>query len=452
MAELSFILDSDETAVLELKLGQYMIGPRGDQGQQGEPGPMGTLTPDDTAKLDKAVSQAGTSAANAAGSATAAANSATNAANSAQHAVDDGQAAADDAKAAARDAEAAAQQAQSNQTGAQAQAEASAASATAAKTSETNSKAWEALAQDWAQKLGGTVDGVGYSAKYWAQAATASATTATTKATAADTAATNSQASATASAGSAANAKTSETNAAASATTAANTVANTVKKTGDTMTGALNLAAGVPIYIGYGTSTPYLVGDAGIPGVGFVDSTHSFWNMQIRDNGVINLRNNLFISAGGADIYGRLNLNQTGSYGEMAMHSTDGTQMFLRGRAAGGGMEWVNNAYNGVVAYMDDGGNVQHNGQGVFGSCTVRTDGNIYMPWAGQWISDTFNGKANNGAQVVWNSGVSELGELNGRSSTAIDASSPWVVIGARAAVGTDINRLWFHVVWQRNQ
>jgi hypothetical protein len=157
MSDLTFILDSDETAVLELKLGQYMLGERGYTGQDGPPGPPGTLTPDDEATLQKAVTDSQASASAASGSATASAQSAASAANSAALAQSSGQAAATAAQNSANDAAASASSATgsasdataksvaaaASATASQASATAADASKTAAKTSETNSKTSE---------------------------------------------------------------------------------------------------------------------------------------------------------------------------------------------------------------------------------------------------------------------------------------------------------------------
>jgi hypothetical protein len=189
MADLKFQLDMDRTAVLELKLGTYIRGDRGQQGPQGEDGPAGTLTDADQATLQDAIDESAASAAAALQSQGAAAGSATAAQSSAQQAAGSVTAAGASATQSANSAQQAAQSAtsaaasesdvaQSAQT-ATAAATAAGNSQTAAHTSETNSanSAAAALASQ--------------------NAAAGSATAAGTSATAAGTSATNAAASAT---------------------------------------------------------------------------------------------------------------------------------------------------------------------------------------------------------------------------------------------------------------
>lgn len=68
--------------------------------------------------------------------------------------------------------------------------------------------------------------------------------------------------------------------------------------------------------------------------------------------------NDLTLTGGGVVTKGRSYFNITTGAGELAMQNTSGGYFYMRGRnPAGGGMEWVNNAYSTVVASMDDGGN-----------------------------------------------------------------------------------------------
>lgn len=184
MGGFAFELEADETAVLELKLGQYIKGDQGATGPTGPAGPQGELSPDDKDYITQQASIAQTAANNANGSATSAAQSASQA----QTASTQAQAARDAASQSATSAQTAA----TNATNSAANA---ATSATNAQTQATNAAASAAAALASQN------------------AASGSATNAATSAAAA-------LASQNAAATSATNAKTSETNAAASAAAA----------------------------------------------------------------------------------------------------------------------------------------------------------------------------------------------------------------------------------------
>ena len=245
--------------------------------------------------------------------------------------------------------------------------------------------------------------------------------------------------------------------------------ANKVTKTGDTMTGQLTMSNGaVTMYQAAGGANYGYVGPYGTPGaagsgMGFVNSALNAWNFQVSDDGTAVLRNTMNINGACWVNGGRLWLMQPGSYGEICFYSTDRTAMFLRGRTGGGGMEWINNAYNAVVGTMDDGGNVSFGqinsrGIGVFagevqsgnGGGRLGTDGNLYMGWCGDWLSNQLGAKAPNGAQVQWNSGISELASAMGGNNT-VDGSNPWVMEGVRVTTSSDINRIYPRIVWLRN-
>lgn len=94
------------------------------------------------------------------------------------------------------------------------------------------------------------------------------------------------------------------------------------------------------------------------------------------------------------------------------------------------------------------GGDVNMSGGGKF-----TQNGNVYMQWAGQWLSDYLtnlnNGKAGAGAQVQWNSGIAEFGSVpTGESAGTADLPAPWVLIGLR----NSFYRLYLRAVWLRNQ
>ncbi|MGF6877357.1 hypothetical protein [Paraburkholderia sp. MM5477-R1] len=229
-----------------------------------------------------------------------------------------------------------------------------------------------------------------------------------------------------------------------------------VLKTGDTMTGALTMANQAAINLGYGGGATFLRGDTGMPGCGFVNSSGASWNMMIYDDGRVTLRNTLNINAGGINLTGRLNCRQPGAYGEIGMFSADGTVMYMRGRLSAGGMEWVNNAYNSVVASMDDVANmtvesIRTRGSAYIGGGIVSTDGNLYMTWAGDWLSNVLGGKAGAGAQVHHNSGLWEFGQASGGAAdTTVVSGDPWVMVGIRTTTGP--GWLYLQAVWLRNQ
>lgn len=171
------------------------------------------------------------------------------------------------------------------------------------------------------------------------------------------------------------------------------------------------------------------------------------------------------LSLSGGTMSGRLTLTQGAQYGELVMRSSDGSGMFIRGRASGGGMEWVNSAYNAVPAAMDDAGNFRVNGTVSVGGggSWLNTDGNLYGGiWGGylsNWLNsnisslqNSINGKAGAGARVQYDSGLFEFAEANGRSVSIVDLPAPYVVTGLRVAIGTDINRIWQRGVVLRNQ
>ena len=87
------------------------------------------------------------------------------------------------------------------------------------------------------------------------------------------------------------------------------------------------------------------------------------------------------------------------------------------------------------------------------GGGILATNGNVYMSWAGQWLSDYLsnlnNGKAATGAQCQWASGIAEFGSVpTGESGGAADVPAPWVLVGLR----NTFYRLYLRAVWLRNQ
>lgn len=214
MGGFAFELEADETAVLELKLGQYIKGDQGATGPTGPAGPQGELSPDDKDYITQQASIAQTAANNANGSATSAAQSASQAQTASTQAQGARDAASQSATNAANSAAAAlASQNNANTaaTTATTQAGYASASAAAAKTSETNAAASATNAANSAAAALASQNAAAGSATAAAGSATAAATSAT-------------------------NAKTSETNAAASAASAS-TDAQRAEDAADVATG-----------------------------------------------------------------------------------------------------------------------------------------------------------------------------------------------------------------------
>ncbi|CAJ0819153.1 hypothetical protein LMG19087_03670 [Ralstonia wenshanensis] len=104
--------------------------------------------------------------------------------------------------------------------------------------------------------------------------------------------------------------------------------------------------------------------------------------------------------------------------------------------------------FNGLGDIEAQGAIRAGNGGGILG-----TDGNLYMGWAGMWLAQYLtnlnNGKAANGAQCQWASGIAEFGSVpTGESGGSADLPAPWVLVGLR----NTFYRLYLRAVWLRNQ
>jgi hypothetical protein len=99
----------------------------------------------------------------------------------------------------------------------------------------------------------------------------------------------------------------------------------------------------------------------------------------------------------------------------------------------GGQPTWLWGGGDGVNMYVYNPSNFSVNYAGSAGSV-----GGVSNP-------------ATNGSQCPWNSGITELASAMGGNNT-VDTGSPWVAEGLRVTTGTDINRIYFHVIWLRNQ
>lgn len=132
---------------------------------------------------------------------------------------------------------------------------------------------------------------------------------------------------------------------------------------------------------------------------------------------------------------------------------------YLRARD-GGGLEIINNAYNGIPWNINDGGETWQSGNLHVGNAVFQTDGNVLLPFRNAWLSDILadlynrdNGKANAGARVQWDSGVAEWGIMDigiGIGAHTIDIPAPWVMMGMRKEANN--TRCYLRGVVLRNQ
>jgi hypothetical protein len=118
---------------------------------------------------------------------------------------------------------------------------------------------------------------------------------------------------------------------------------------------------------------------------------------------------------------------------------------------------WISMHVGGRANAFTFNGNGDMEAQGAIragnGGGILAANGNVYMSWAGQWLSDYLsnlnNGKAANGAQCQWASGIAEFGSVpTGESGGAADVPAPWVLVGLR----NTFYRVYLRAVWLRNQ
>ncbi|MCS6473708.1 hypothetical protein NX871_27750 [Burkholderia thailandensis] len=159
---------------------------------------------------------------------------------------------------------------------------------------------------------------------------------------------------------------------------------------------------------------------------------------------------NAKINRGGDTMSGRLFLARDGWDADFGLRAADGWQTFLRARR-GGGLELINHAYNAITWALDDAGTMYMRGQQI-----LQTNGNLWLSWRGQWLSDYvndvsngFNSKANAGARVQWDSGVNNFGTVE-RLNGALPA--PWVVCGLSGPGNGTANAITVYGVVLRNQ
>lgn len=235
-------------------------------------------------------------------------------------------------------------------------------------------------------------------------------------------------------------------------TLVATTAATKVDRTGDVMTGPLTFRSANVMFQnaqanwfgyfgGYGTA-----GQVG-SGLGIVDSSLTWWNWQMDNNGNMSVRASATIGGGMRIDGGRLQMRQPGSYGEIAMYSANGTVMFMRGRSnEGGGMQWIDNNYTAVLGDLDNAGNLRLTGSLATGngSSNLGPDGNIvsglFPAGIHAYINNVANaaaaGRAAAGAQCWWNTGPQDSGWINPNGYQTADVAVPWVMCGLREAGG----------------
>jgi len=196
---------------------------------------------------------------------------------------------------------------------------------------------------------------------------------------------------------------------------------------------------------------------------------------------VMDARSNITLN-GAVSITQRLNLFQgdpmTGAHGEVFLkRAGDGAGMFVRGwhNQDTAGIQFVNNAYNAIVGYVDDVGNASFNGNLNVGiglvfrnKGQINGDGNVFMTWRGRWLSDDMGklddawnkandaqvNRADRGAQchqvdrIEWD----YVGSVNSTIHSVVDVGDPWVVTGLRVNASTSsITAIWQRTSWLRN-
>ncbi|GBH24565.1 hypothetical protein [Burkholderia vietnamiensis] len=133
------------------------------------------------------------------------------------------------------------------------------------------------------------------------------------------------------------------------------------------------------------------------------------------------------------------------------------------------GVQWVNAAYNAVVASIDNVGTLWLGGRLTFqNGSTLNGDGNLFMTWRQRWLSDDMAklddawskandaqvNRADRGAQchqvdrIEWD----YVGSVNSVIHGLVDVGDPWVVTGLRVNASTSgITAIWQRTSWLRN-
>ncbi|AXF23492.1 phage tail protein [Burkholderia pyrrocinia] len=123
---------------------------------------------------------------------------------------------------------------------------------------------------------------------------------------------------------------------------------------------------------------------------------------------------------------------------------------YMRARD-GGGVEFINNAYNSTTLSIDDWGTLYLRGAQI-----LQTDGNLNLTWRGRFLSaeiddiwGNINARASAGARVQWDSGVNNFGTVD-RLGGALPA--PWVMCGLSGPGNGTANAIVVYGVLLRNQ
>ncbi|WP_175804944.1 hypothetical protein [Burkholderia ambifaria] len=122
----------------------------------------------------------------------------------------------------------------------------------------------------------------------------------------------------------------------------------------------------------------------------------------------------------------------------------------------GGGIEIINNEYNGIPWNISDGGETWQSGNLHVGGSTLQTDGNLLCNFRGAWLSSILDdlyarseNRAAAGARVQWDSGVNNFGAI---SSINGALPAPWVVCGLGGPGNGTANAIAVYGVVLRNQ
>jgi hypothetical protein len=228
------------------------------------------------------------------------------------------------------------------------------------------------------------------------------------------------------------------------------TAALKVNRTGDYMTGELSMRAAIPMQTADGV-TRFVLATDGVNN-GFINGARNQWNLNVLDDGRAIFRNQVQINAGGLYSLARTTVRNADL---QLQGGPNNWSMFMRYDPSGAvaRMEWINDAYNSVIAWLDNGGTMFLSNL-LVGSAQVSPDGNISGPiyggWLTNWVAGQLGNRAPNGAQVQHNSGIAESAQwASGAGDNIVDMGNPWVCQGIRTMGG--LGWCWLRCVWLRN-